>query len=125
MKDIAPDVANYFSGFDGEALSRLRRIRELAFELLPEATEAIKYGIPTVLYKGNLFHYAAFKRHIGMYPLPSGIEAFRSELERYERGKGSVRFPLDEDLPIDLIRKLVAFRIAESDGQAPTATRRS
>lgn len=114
MRPLPVDVEEYFSKQEGEALKRLHQIRSLVLELLPEAGEAIKYGIPTFTYHGNLVHYAAFKNHIGFYPIPSGIEAFRNELSRYKQGKGSIQFPFDEELPVDLIRKIVLFRIEEN-----------
>lgn len=114
MKPINEQVEKYFSSFDGVALERLHTIRNLIFELIPEASEAIKYGIPTILYHGNLVHYAAFKNHIGLYPTPSGMDAFSEEMAAYKQGKGSVQFPLKEPLPIDLIKKIVMFRIQET-----------
>ncbi|HSQ27833.1 MAG TPA: DUF1801 domain-containing protein [Anaerolineales bacterium] len=114
MKPINEQVEKYFSSFDGVALERLHTIRNLIFELIPEASEAIKYGIPTILYHGNLVHYAAFKNHIGLYPTPSGMDAFSEEMAAYKQGKGSVQFPFKEPLPIDLIKKIVMFRIQET-----------
>ena len=106
------DVAQYFSTFDGIALERLHQIRDLVFEMLPEAEETIKYGIPTFLYHGNLLHYAAFKAHIGLYPLPETLAALEEKLAGYPRGKGSIQFPYAKELPLELIREIVAYRIA-------------
>lgn len=117
MRDKPADVAAYFERFDEPVRLKMEGIRSLVLELLPEAEETIKYGIPTFVYKGNLVHYAGYKGHIGLYPAPSGLERFGDELARYKRGKGSVRFPLDEELPIDLIRRIVAFRIEEQGGK--------
>jgi len=69
------------------------------------------------VHNGNLVHYAGYTGHIGLYPAPSGLERFGDEIARYKRGKGSVRFPLDEELPIELIRRIVAFRIEEQGGR--------
>lgn len=113
MRPMDNQVKKFFSAFDGVALERLHAIRNLIFELVPEADETIKYGIPTFIYHGNLVHYAAFKHHIGLYPTPSGMTAFSEELAKYKQGKGSVQFPLDKPLPVELIRKIVLFRIAE------------
>lgn len=113
MKPMDEQVEKYFSSFDGVPLERLHTIRNLIFELIPEANEAIKYGIPTILYHGNLVHYAAFKNHIGLYPTPSGMDAFSEELAAYKQGKGSVQFPFAEPLPVALIKKIVQFRIQE------------
>ncbi|HPE90046.1 MAG TPA: DUF1801 domain-containing protein [Spirochaetia bacterium] len=117
MRDKPADVAAYFGRFDEPVRRRMEGIRSLVLELLPEAEETIKYGIPTFVYNGNLVHYAGYKGHIGLYPTPSGMSRFDDELRRYERGKGSVRFPLDEELPIDLIRRIIAFRIEEQGGR--------
>ena len=95
MKPMNEQVEKYFSTFDGVALERLHTIRDLIFELVPEASEAIKYGIPTILFHGNLVHYAAFKNHIGLYPTPSGMDAFSEEMAAYKQGKGSVQFPIE------------------------------
>ena len=70
--------------------------------------------MPTFALKGNLVHFAAYKNHIGFYPTPSGIEAFKQELSIYEGAKGSVKFPIDEPLPLELISKIVTFRVAEN-----------
>lgn len=113
MKAMDEQVEKYFKGFEGVALERLHAIRNLVFELIPDANETIKYGIPTILYHGNLVHFAAFKTHIGLYPTPSGMTAFSEELAAYKQGKGSVQFPLNEPLPIELIKKMILFRIAE------------
>ncbi len=86
--------------------------------MAPDATEAIKYQMPTFVLHGNLVHFAAYKAHIGLYPTPTGIAAFGDELAPYVGGKGSVRFPLDEPIPYDLIRKIVAFRVQENLARA-------
>ena len=92
-------------------LNELRRtIREAA----PEADETINYQIPTFTLNGNLVHFAAFENHIGFYPTPSGMEAFEKELSRYKRAKGSVQFPIDEPLPMPLIRRIVEYRVKEN-----------
>ncbi|MBN2416008.1 DUF1801 domain-containing protein [bacterium] len=118
MKAMDGDVAAYFSRFDGITLERLHQVRALILELLPEAGEAIKYGIPTVLFHGNLVHYAAFKNHTGLYPTPSGIDAFKQELRPFRQGKGSIQFPHAEALPAALIKKIVLFRIEEAEERA-------
>ena len=84
----------------------------------PDAEETIKYQMPTFTLKGNLVHFAAFKKHIGFYPVPTGIEKFKNELSVYESGKGSVQFPLDKPIPYGLISKIVKFRVKENLGRA-------
>jgi uncharacterized protein YdhG (YjbR/CyaY superfamily) len=88
----------------------IQAIREAA----PEAVDAISYQIPTFKLNGNLVHFAAFKNHIGFYPTPSGIEAFKKELSLYKGAKGSVQFPIDKPVPYDLVRKIVLFRVKEN-----------
>jgi uncharacterized protein YdhG (YjbR/CyaY superfamily) len=94
----------------------LQRLREIVHESAPGAEEAIRYGIPTFRLNGNLVHFAAYKNHIGFYPAPSGIEAFRNELAPYIHGKGTVQFPIDRPVPYDLVRKIVKYRAKENTG---------
>jgi uncharacterized protein YdhG (YjbR/CyaY superfamily) len=84
----------------------------------PDAEETINYQIPTFTLKGNLVHFAAFKEHIGFYPTPTGIDKFKKELSVYEGAKGSVKFPLDQPIPFDLIGKIVKFRVKENLARA-------
>jgi uncharacterized protein YdhG (YjbR/CyaY superfamily) len=116
MLILKPQLQAYFDGFDVAIQARLHQIRTLVLELAPDAHEDLKYGIPTFILHGNLVHYAAFRKHIGFYPVPSGMEAFKEELKSYKQGKGSVQFPLDQPLPLDLIKRIVEFRIAENRG---------
>jgi uncharacterized protein YdhG (YjbR/CyaY superfamily)/uncharacterized glyoxalase superfamily protein PhnB len=117
-------VDAYIAGFPPDVQSILNEIRSMIREVAPEAEETIKYAIPTYVLKGNLVHFAAFKEHIGFYPVPTAIEAFHEELAPYKSGKGSVRFPLDEPIPYDLIRRIVAFRVRENLEQAEIKKRR-
>jgi len=98
--------------------SDLEKIRALIRELIPSYIEEIKYGIPTVIYKGkNLIHFAEYKDHIGIYPGPEAINAFKEELKTFGLSKGTIRIPKELDLPIDLIKKIVQFRIKAIDQQ--------
>ncbi len=98
--------------------SDLEKIRALIQELIPNYKEKIKYGIPTVIYKGkNLIHFAEYKDHIGIYPGPEAINAFKEELKTFGLSKGTIRIPKELDLPIDLIKKIVQFRIKAIDQQ--------
>ena len=93
----------------------LKKIRHTIHKAAPLAVEAMRYGMPTFrLHDKNLVHFAAFKRHIGFYPTPSGIEAFKRELSKYKGAKGSVQFPIDSPIPYDLVEKIVIFRAKES-----------
>jgi uncharacterized protein YdhG (YjbR/CyaY superfamily) len=102
----------------------LRRLRELIREAAPKATERISYQIPTFYQDGNLVHFAAFKRHIGFYPTSSVVAAFESELTAFKRAKGSIQFPIDTPLPLDLIRRMVELRVAETEARAAGRKRR-
>ena len=107
-------IDEYIAGFPGDVKKVLQKIRMTIHEAAPEAQEKISYQMPTFYLKGNLVHFAAFKDHIGFYPVPSGIEKFKKELSVYKQGKGSVQFPLDQPMPYDLITKIVKFRVKEN-----------
>jgi uncharacterized protein YdhG (YjbR/CyaY superfamily) len=110
---MKPEIEAYFSHFSPEIQSRLLRVREIFLGEVPDADEAIKYQMPTILWHGNLIHYAAFSRHIGVYPLPSVLIELKDEIGGYKTGKGSIQFSNDELLPEDLIRKIVIKRKEE------------
>jgi uncharacterized protein YdhG (YjbR/CyaY superfamily) len=104
----------YIATFPEETQKILAELRATIKAAAPDAVEKISYQIPTFFQQGNLVHFAAFKNHIGFYPAPSGIQAFERELSVYERAKGSVQFPIDQPLPLELISKIVKFRVAEN-----------
>ncbi len=107
-------IDEYINTFPAEVRKILTSIRRTIKEAAPEAQEAIKYQMPTfTLYGGNLVHFAAFKHHIGFYPTPTGIEEFKKDLSRYKGAKGSVQFPLDQPMPLPLIRRIVKYRVKE------------
>lgn len=108
------DIDAYIADFPEEVREILEKIRATIRAAAPDAEETINYGIPTFTLKGNLVHFAAFQKHIGFYPTPSGIERFKNELASYESAKGSVQFPLDQPIPYDLISEIVAFRVSEN-----------
>src|SRR5690348_874154 len=95
-------IDEYINSAPKEVQDSLKKLRKLIHEESPEATEAIAYGMPTFKLHGNLVHFAAMKNHIGFYPVPSGIEAFKSEVAQYRSGKGTLQFPLDKPIPYDL-----------------------
>jgi uncharacterized protein YdhG (YjbR/CyaY superfamily) len=107
-------IDDYIAQFPDDVRQILTRIRAVIKEAAPQATEKISYQMPTFYLNGNLVHFAVHKRHIGFYPTPSGIEAFKEELSAYQGAKGSVQFPLDQPIPYDLIRRIVQFRVAEN-----------
>ncbi len=93
---------------------KLNQMRNAILEIVPEATEKISYGMPTFYLNGNLVHFAAFSRHIGFYPGADGIAAFSHEFGTLKFSKGAVQFPLDQPLPLDLVRRITAFRKAQN-----------
>ena len=107
-------IDEYISGLPDDIRKILEEVRVTIRKAAPEAEEAIRYDIPTFILNGNLVHFAAFKNHIGFYATPSGNEAFAKELSAYKGGKGSVQFPLDQPMPLDLIRRIVEFRVKEN-----------
>ena len=107
-------IDEYIATFPEETQKILLEIRAAIKAAAPNAEEKISYQMPTFFLKGNLVHFAAFKNHIGFYPTPSGIQAFKKELSMYEGAKGSVQFPIDKPLPLELIRKIVKFRVVEN-----------
>jgi uncharacterized protein YdhG (YjbR/CyaY superfamily) len=107
-------IDDYIAQFPAQVQEMLVQLRTLIHELAPEATEKISYQIPTFFLNGNLVHFAAYAHHIGFYPTSSGITHFEDELADYKHAKGSVQFPLDQPLPVDLIAKIVAFRRDEN-----------
>ena len=118
------NIDEYIAGFPRDAQQVLKQIRATIKKVAPDAEEAIKYQVPTFVLNENLVHFAAFKNHIGFYPTPSGIAAFKDELSRYESAKGSVQFPIDEPMPLSLIGKIVKFRVKEARARS-TAKKRS
>lgn len=108
------NIDEYIETFPVEIQKKLQEIRQTISESAPNATETISYQMPTFKLNGNLVHFAAYEHHIGFYPIPSGMEAFKEELSHYKTGKGSVQFPLDQPLPMDLIRRIVEFRVKEN-----------
>lgn len=107
-------IDEFISTYPSEIQTILQKIRATIQKSAPGAEEAMAYGIPTFKLNGrNLVHFSAFKEHIGFYPTPSGIEAFKKELSAYEGAKGSVKFPLSKPIPYALITKIVKFRVKE------------
>jgi len=107
-------IDQYIANYSPEIQDILEKIRGVIKVAAPEATEKIGYQMPTFVLHGNLVHFAAFKNHIGLYPAPSGIEAFKQQLSPYKGAKGSIRFPLDQPIPYELISEIVKYRVAEN-----------
>jgi uncharacterized protein YdhG (YjbR/CyaY superfamily) len=114
--EAAASVDEYLATMPDATRAKLEAIRRTIRETAPDATEKIGYGIPTFVFHGNLVHFAGYEGHIGFYPGASGVRQFADELEGYETSKGTIRFPLDEPLPLDLVRRIVEFRVRENSG---------
>jgi uncharacterized protein YdhG (YjbR/CyaY superfamily) len=107
-------IDEYINTFPEDVRTILNEFRPTIREAAPQAEETINYQMPTFILNGNLVHFAAFKNNIGFYPTPTGIEAFKQELAPYKGAKGSVQFPIDQPLPLSLIRRIVEFRVKEN-----------
>jgi uncharacterized protein YdhG (YjbR/CyaY superfamily) len=105
------DIDEYIAGFPPNVQKALQKIRMTIRKAAPDAQETIKYQMPTFTLNGNLIHFAAYKKHIGVYPVPRGVAEFKDELSAYEGEKSTARFPLDEPIPFDLIGRIVKYRV--------------
>ena len=112
-------IDEYINTFPEDVRHILNELRQTIKDAAPQAEEVINYQMPTFTLNGNLVHFAAFQNHIGFYPTPTGIEAFKEELSNYKGAKGSVQFPIHEPLPLPLIRKIVAYRVKENLERKP------
>jgi uncharacterized protein YdhG (YjbR/CyaY superfamily) len=115
MKTKIPEsVDEYIAGFPEDIQHHLNQVRAAIKKAAPGAIEKISYSMPYYALSGRLLYFAAFKHHIGFYPMVSGITAFKKELSIYKGAKGSVQFPLDKPMPLSLITKIVRFRVKEN-----------
>jgi uncharacterized protein YdhG (YjbR/CyaY superfamily) len=114
----AGEVDAYIASFPEKTREKLNEIRAIVKAIAKEAEEGISYGMPAFRLGGPLVYYAGFKKHIGLYPMPSGVESFKEDLLEYAHSKGAIRFPLDEKLPTALIRRIVRFRLTECSKRA-------
>ena len=103
-------ITDYILQYPPEVQEKLNQMRDTILEILPEATEKIAYGIPTFYLNGNMVHFAAYQNHIGFYPGADGIAAFAAELSHFKLSKGTVQFPLDQPLPLELVRRITTYR---------------
>ncbi len=109
-------VEEYIRSFDEPVRSQLHQIRDLIRHKAPQATESISYGMPAYKTQGKpLVYFAGYSGHIGFYATPTGHEEFTAELSAYKQGKGSVQFPINQPMPLDLIGRIVDFRVAENE----------
>ena len=116
MKQTAPKtIDEYISSFPQDIQEILEKIRSLVKRAAPQAQETIKYGIPTFMLRDTyLIYFAAYKKHIAIYPIPPGDPRFKEEISAYRSGKGTLQFPLDQSIPYTLIRKLMKFSLQDN-----------
>jgi uncharacterized protein YdhG (YjbR/CyaY superfamily) len=107
-------IDEYIQAAPKEAQEKLRQMRACIRAAAPGAKEGLKWGMPAFSYRRILVTFAGFKNHIGFYPTPSAVTAFAKELSKFSTAKGSIQFPLEEPLPLSLVRKITAFRVKES-----------
>lgn len=112
--NIPKNVDEYIASFPEETQKLLEQVRSTIQKAAPMAEEKISYAMPTFALNGNLIHFAGYKNHIGLYPAPQGIEAFKEELSAYKGAKGSVQFPLNKPMPLDLIARITAYRVKQN-----------
>jgi uncharacterized protein YdhG (YjbR/CyaY superfamily) len=117
-------IDEYIATFPEDIQALLEAVRATIKASAPGAEERISYQMPTFALNGNVVHFAALKNHIGFYPTPSGIEAFKDELSMYEGSKGAVKFPIGQPLPMELISKIVQFRVTENLNKAAAKARK-
>lgn len=121
MMRTSKDIDKYIERLPVEVQQRLQSLRQTISKAAPDAEEMISYGMPAFrlngILNGILVYFAAFKKHIGFYPTPSGIAEFKKELSRYNTSRGSVQFPFDKPLPLTLVSRIVKFRVLENMGR--------
>jgi uncharacterized protein YdhG (YjbR/CyaY superfamily) len=123
MKEKPKTVATideYIAGYPKDVQAILQKIRTTIRKAAPDAAEAMKYQIPTLVQNGNLVHFGAYKNHIGFYPTSKAIAKFKKDLSAYAGAKGTVRFPLDKPIPFGLISKIVKSRVQDNLTKAKT-----
>lgn len=113
-ESVAKTIDEYIARFPDATAIRLQKVRETIRGVAPDAEEGISYQIPVFKLHGPMVYFAGYRTHIGFYPTSSGIEQFKEELSRYKIGRGTVRFPLNKEIPYDLIARITAFRYAEN-----------
>jgi len=129
MMEIAPGtkfktVEEYFGAFPQATQKIMASLRATIKAAAPDAEEKISYNMPAFMQQGMLVYYAAYDGHIGFYPTPSGIAAFKKELAGYKSAKGSVQFPIHQPLPLDLVTRIVQFRVEENINKAKEKKKR-
>lgn len=108
-------VEEYISGFPHQTQKKLRELRKIIHQFAPEAKEGISYGMPAYKGKSVLFYFGGFKAHVSFFPTAKGIIPFKKELSKYKTSKGTIQFPIDEDLPIELIKRIILTRVNDDN----------
>jgi uncharacterized protein YdhG (YjbR/CyaY superfamily) len=109
------NIDEYIGIFSENIQTILKELRQTIKQVAPDAKEAISYQMPTFKLNGNLVHFAVCKNHIGFYPTPSAIVEFKQKLSKYETSKGAIKFPIDEEIPLELVKEIVRFRVIENN----------
>ncbi|MGQ0738428.1 MAG: iron chaperone [Bacteroidota bacterium] len=117
-RTTAKNVDEYISSFPPKVQAMLKKIRQTVKKTAPKAEEMISYGIAGYKYNGMLIYFAGYTNHVSVYPAPRMAETFKKELAGYKGGKGTVQFPLDKQLPLDLIKRVVQFRVKANEEKA-------
>jgi uncharacterized protein YdhG (YjbR/CyaY superfamily) len=118
-------IDEYIATFPEDKQALLEAVRATIKAAAPDAEETISYQMPTFVLNGHLVYFAAWKKHIGFYPASGGVqEAFKDELSRYATEKGTVKFPIGQPLPLDLISRIVQFRVSENLNKAAVKPRK-
>lgn len=118
------DVEEYISWFPEETQRKMEQMRATIKKAAPDAAEIISYSMPAYQLNGILVYFAAYANHIGFYPTGMGMAKFIDELTMFKTSKGTVQFPLHKELPIELITKIVAFRVAENQEKAKKSVKK-
>jgi uncharacterized protein YdhG (YjbR/CyaY superfamily) len=111
---VPGNIDEYIANFPVHVQVKLEELRAVIKKTVPEAEEKISYQMPAFMFKGILVYFAAYSKHIGFYPTPSGIEKFKEELAGFKSSKGAIQFAIDKPLPVDLITRIVMFRLKEN-----------
>lgn len=120
IKPAVTTIDEYIMQYPPEVQALMNALRATIREAAPNASEKISWGMATFVLHGNLVHFAGEKQHIGFHPAPSAIEAFKTELEEYHTSKGTVQFPYEKPMPLELIGRMVCFRVAEQEAAERT-----
>ncbi|KGE13423.1 iron chaperone [Sphingobacterium deserti] len=124
MKNTCNTIDEYIAQFPADQQQLLQATREVIRKAAPEATEAISYQMPTFRYHGNLIHFARFKNHLGIYPGPDAIVHYQAELAKYKTSKGAIQLPLNEELPQQLLEKIVHFNMQKMKEKAEAGSKK-